>query len=121
MHWADQETLRWLAALAEHLRDLPVLVVIAYRPDDVTEDSARYLDAAVRATDARTATLSVLTPEATAGLTRATLGPGADAPFCREVVGRHRRQPLRHRRTPRQGPRQRPLDPSRPTPRSCAS
>jgi tetratricopeptide (TPR) repeat protein len=85
VHWADQETLRWLAALAEHLGDLPVLLVIAYRPDDVTEDSARYLDAAVRAADARTATLSVLTPEATAGLTRATLGPRADAPFCREV------------------------------------
>jgi tetratricopeptide (TPR) repeat protein len=30
-------------------------------------------------------TLSALTPEATAGLTRATLGEHADAPFCREV------------------------------------
>jgi tetratricopeptide (TPR) repeat protein len=85
VHWADQETLRWLAAFAEHLGELPVLVVIAYRPDDVTEESARYLDAAVRAADAGTATLSVLTPEATVGLTRATLGPDADAPFCREV------------------------------------
>lgn len=31
-HWADQETLRWLAAFAERLDDLSVLVVVARRP-----------------------------------------------------------------------------------------
>ena len=34
---------------------------------------------------ARSPRLSALTPEATAGLTRATLGEHADDPFCREV------------------------------------
>ncbi|MEU9207100.1 AAA family ATPase [Streptomyces sp. NPDC048415] len=83
-HWADQETLRWLAAFAERIEDLSVLVVVARRPGGVSGDSARLLDAV--ATAARpVATLNALTPAAAAGLTRATLGEHADAPFCREV------------------------------------
>ena len=83
-HWADQETLRWLAAFAERLDDLNVLVVVARRPGEVSGDSVRHLDA-VAAAGSSVANLSALTPEATAGLTRATLGSHADAPFCREV------------------------------------
>ncbi|MFE7857911.1 ATP-binding protein [Streptomyces sp. NPDC057403] len=84
-HWADQETLLWLAAFAERLDDLSVLVVVARRPGEVSGESARLLDA-VAATAGRPRTLlSALTPDATAGLTRATLGAHADAPFCREV------------------------------------
>ncbi|PWI14134.1 hypothetical protein DI272_08185 [Streptomyces sp. Act143] len=84
-HWADQETLRWLAAFAERLDDLSVLVVVARRPGDISGESARHLDAVAAAADAPVTTLSALTPDATAGLTRATLGEHADAPFCREV------------------------------------
>ncbi|WP_328352036.1 AAA family ATPase [Streptomyces sp. NBC_00445] len=84
-HWADQETLRWLAAFAERLDDLSVLVVVARRPGEVAADSARYLDAIAAAAGAPVTNLSALTPDATAGLTRATVGPHADAPFCREV------------------------------------
>ncbi|MFV0132640.1 ATP-binding protein [Streptomyces sp. HMX87] len=84
-HWADQETLRWLAAFADHLAEMPVLLVVARRPGDVTGDSARHLDAVAAAAHHSAATLSALTPEATAGLTRATLGADADTPFCREV------------------------------------
>jgi tetratricopeptide (TPR) repeat protein len=83
-HWADQETLRWLAAFAERLEDLSVLVVVARRPGGVSGDSARLLDA-VAAAARPVATLNALTPAAAAGLTRATLGEHADAPFCREV------------------------------------
>ncbi|WP_229858865.1 AAA family ATPase, partial [Streptomyces anandii] len=82
-HWADEETLRWLAAFAERLDDLSVLVAVARRPDESDGDSARRLDAVAAA--AGVSDLSALTPEATAGLTRATLGPQADAAFCREV------------------------------------
>ncbi|MFL4951916.1 ATP-binding protein [Streptomyces sp. MMS24-I31] len=82
-HWADEETVRWLAAFAERLDDLSVLVVVARRTGEASGDSARRLDAVAAA--AGVSTLSALTPEATAGLTRATLGPHADAPFCREV------------------------------------
>ncbi len=84
-HWADQETLRWLAAFAERLDDLNVLVVVARRPGEVTGDSARHLDAVAAAAARPVATLRALTPDATAGLTRDTLGAHADAPFCREV------------------------------------
>ncbi|MFF7971357.1 AAA family ATPase [Streptomyces sp. NPDC007905] len=84
-HWADQETLRWLAAFAERLDDLPVLVVVARRPGEMSGDSARHLDAVADAAGRPVNNLSALTPEATAGLTRATVGRHADDPFCREV------------------------------------
>ncbi|MGW5494671.1 ATP-binding protein, partial [Streptomyces olivaceoviridis] len=83
-HWADQETLRWLAAFAERLEDLSVLVVVARRPGEVSGDSARLLDA-VAAAARPVHNLSALTPDATAGLTRATVGRHADDAFCREV------------------------------------
>ncbi|MEU2777665.1 AAA family ATPase [Streptomyces sp. NPDC007162] len=83
-HWADQETLAWLAAFVERLDDLSVLVLVARRPGEVSGDSARYLDA-VAAAGRPLRNLTALTPDATAGLTRATLGAHADAPFCREV------------------------------------
>jgi tetratricopeptide (TPR) repeat protein len=84
-HWADPETLRWLAAFAERLDDLSVLVVVARRPGEVAGESARLLDSVAAAAGRPVTTLNALTPQATAGLTRATLGEHADAPFCREV------------------------------------
>ncbi|MFF1676400.1 ATP-binding protein [Streptomyces sp. NPDC058256] len=83
-HWADQETLRWLAAFAERLDDLSVLVVVARRPGGVSGVSAGHLDA-IAAAALPIANLSALTPAAAEGLTRATVGEHADAPFCREV------------------------------------
>ncbi|MFD9075193.1 ATP-binding protein [Streptomyces lasiicapitis] len=83
-HWADQETLRWLAAFAERLADLPVLIVVAHRPGEAGGDSARHLTRIGEAARPTTV-LRALTPDAAAGLTRATLGEHADAPFCREV------------------------------------
>ncbi|MFD5118664.1 ATP-binding protein [Streptomyces sp. NPDC058385] len=82
--WADEETLHWLAAFAERLDDLSVLVVVAHRDGEATAASTGHLEAVGAAARPRT-TLSALTPDATAGLTRATLGEHADAPFCREV------------------------------------
>ncbi|MEU3978963.1 AAA family ATPase [Streptomyces sp. NPDC026672] len=84
-HWADQETLRWLAAFAERLRELSVLVVVARRPDEVSGQSLRYLETVSASAATPENALSALTPEASAGLTRVTLGRHADAPFCREV------------------------------------
>ncbi|MFG2602960.1 ATP-binding protein [Streptomyces sp. NPDC048514] len=84
-HWADQETLRWLAAFAERLQDLSVLVVVARRPGEVGGESARHLDAVAAAADRPVNNLSALTPDATAGITRATVGRHADDAFCREV------------------------------------
>ncbi|MEU6393532.1 AAA family ATPase [Streptomyces sp. NPDC046939] len=83
-HWADLETLEWLAAFAERLDDLPVLLVVAQR-DPENDAAAVCLDAVADAARPGTARLRALTPDATAGLTRATLGDHADDPFCREV------------------------------------
>ncbi|WP_043671619.1 ATP-binding protein [Streptomyces xylophagus] len=84
-HWADQETLRWLAAFVERLDDLSVLLLVARRPGEAGGESARHLDAIAGSAGQQITTLKSLTPEATAGLTHATLGPHADAAFCREV------------------------------------
>ncbi|MEV5322364.1 AAA family ATPase [Streptomyces sp. NPDC052687] len=84
-HWADQETLRWLTAFAERLHDTPVLLVVARRPGEATGARARHLDAIADLAAGSVTTLSALTPEAVAGLTRATVGAHADGPFCREV------------------------------------
>ncbi|MCH0563522.1 MULTISPECIES: AAA family ATPase [unclassified Streptomyces] len=83
-HWADQETLRFLAAFADRLHDLSVLVVVARRPGEIRGAGAPLLEA-ITAAGRAISTLSALTPDAVAGLTRAALGEHADAPFCREV------------------------------------
>ncbi|MEU1183327.1 AAA family ATPase [Streptomyces sp. NPDC005820] len=84
-HWADQETLRWLAAFTDRLDRLSVLVVLARRPEAVGGDRGRYLDAIGEAAGPRVTSITTLTPASVAGLTRATLGEHADAAFCREV------------------------------------
>ncbi|MET8975483.1 AAA family ATPase [Streptomyces sp. NPDC004539] len=84
-HWADQETLRWLAAFAERLADLPVLVVVAHRPGEADEAGAEYLKAVDDLAGDAVRGLTALSPAAVAELTRATLGRQADDPFCREV------------------------------------
>lgn len=82
-HWADEETLRWLAALSGRLAELSALMVVTRRPGEAEGTGAVLLDRVAAAAGVRT--LTALSPEATAGLTRAALGAHADAPFCREV------------------------------------
>ncbi|MFR9799400.1 ATP-binding protein [Streptomyces sp. MS06] len=83
-HWADEETLRWLAAVTDQLHDLAVLLVIARRPGEIRGEGARLLEAATAA-GRPVGDLSALTPKAVADLTHAAVGEHADAPFCREV------------------------------------
>ncbi|WEH36882.1 AAA family ATPase [Streptomyces sp. AM 4-1-1] len=94
-HWADGESLAWLASFTARLGELPVLVVRTHRPQELAErpvESRRLHDG--RETGERTPSggagpthveLRALTPDATAELTRAALGEHADDPFCREV------------------------------------
>ncbi|MEU5365363.1 AAA family ATPase [Streptomyces sp. NPDC005925] len=84
-HWADQETLSWLAAFAERVTDLSVLLVVTRRAGDPGGESARHLEAVAAVSHRRGGALNALTPAATAGLTRDTLGEHADDAFCREV------------------------------------
>jgi hypothetical protein len=40
MHWADVESLNWLASFAPRAEDLPLLIVAAYRPDELPNEAA---------------------------------------------------------------------------------
>ncbi|WP_436739805.1 ATP-binding protein [Streptomyces sp. BBFR102] len=76
-HWADGESLGWLAALSPRLARLPLLLVVAHRPTGhAAEENRPHLDALGTAARLRV-TLRALTPEAAGDLTRRTLGPGA--------------------------------------------
>lgn len=91
-HWADGESLAWLAGFTARLSELPVLVVQAHRPQELADRNADWAmtrspasgGAAGHPALVRVA-LRALTPDATAELVRAGLGEHADDPFCREV------------------------------------
>ncbi|MEV6312721.1 AAA family ATPase [Streptomyces sp. NPDC051840] len=91
-HWADGESLAWLAGFTARLTELPVLVVQAHRPQEFADRDADWAiadapkDGGPASHPALTrVALRALTPEATAELVRAGLGEHADDPFCREV------------------------------------
>lgn len=92
-HWADGESLAWLAGFTARLSELPVLVVQAHRPQEFADRNAEWAQAREEESGGsgggRTALTRValrpLTPDATAELVRAALGEHADDPFCREV------------------------------------
>ncbi|OKJ94622.1 hypothetical protein AMK26_32980 [Streptomyces sp. CB03234] len=83
-HWVDTESLTWLASLAVSLPSLPLLVVLAHRPDPPDGPAGTLLDRLGDAARLRV-TLYPFSPGATTELARATLGDRADDPFCREV------------------------------------
>nr|WP_244375433.1 AAA family ATPase [Streptomyces ficellus] len=83
-HWADTESLTWLASLAVSLPSLPLLVVLTHRSDPPPGPAGTLLGRLADAARLRV-TLRPFSPGATAALTRATLGDRADDPFCREV------------------------------------
>ncbi len=41
-HWADPESLGWLAAFAPRAEQLPLLVVVAYRPDELPDHAESF-------------------------------------------------------------------------------
>ncbi|QRV31377.1 AAA family ATPase [Streptomyces californicus] len=90
-HWADGESLAWLASFTARLGELPVLVVQAHRPQEMAERNAGYVADRAAERDSHgqekvtRVALRALTPDATAVLVRSALGEHADDPFCREV------------------------------------
>ncbi|WP_322973141.1 AAA family ATPase [Peterkaempfera griseoplana] len=82
-HWADLESLAWLAAFAVRIRELPVLAVLGYRPAELPVEAETFRELVTGRT-ARPIGLSALSPDAVAGLVRAALGEVADEAFCRE-------------------------------------
>ncbi|MFD4604734.1 ATP-binding protein [Streptomyces sp. NPDC058464] len=82
-HWADPESLGWLAAFAPRAEQLPLLVVVAYRPDELPEHADAFRGLPGRA-GGRPHGLEPLSADAVAGLVRESLGDHADDAFCHE-------------------------------------
>ncbi|WP_372349573.1 AAA family ATPase [Streptomyces sp. KL116D] len=85
-HWADAESLTWLASCADRLAELPVLLVVAHRPEELADGppASAHLRRLARAARLHV-TLQTLSPEATGDLVHGALGDPADAVFCHEV------------------------------------
>lgn len=82
-HWADPESLEWLAAFAPRAEQLPLLLVVAYRPDELPDHAEAFRGLPGRA-GGRPLDLEPLSADAVARLVRETLGTRADDAFCRE-------------------------------------
>ncbi|MCQ4207074.1 ATP-binding protein [Streptomyces longispororuber] len=82
-HWADPESLGWLAAFAPRAEELPLLLVVAYRPEELP-DHAEALRGLPGRSGRRPLGLEPLSALAIAGLVRESLGAHADDAFCRE-------------------------------------
>ncbi|GEB54525.1 hypothetical protein GCM10017674_14370 [Streptomyces gardneri] len=80
-HWADPESLGWLAAFAPRAEELPMLLVVAYRPDELPDEGAEFTG---HRSGQRPLGLAPLTTDAIAQLVRDRVGAHADDAFCRE-------------------------------------
>ncbi|MFB7471307.1 AAA family ATPase [Kitasatospora sp. NPDC056184] len=83
LHWADAESLGWLASFAVGARELPALLVLACR--DEFPDEALTLQRGLVGRADRRHELRPLQPASVARLVRAALGAGAEDAFCRHV------------------------------------
>ncbi|MFJ4188865.1 ATP-binding protein [Kitasatospora sp. NPDC089509] len=83
LHWADPESLGWLAGFAVRARELPALLVLACR--DEFPDDALALQRGLAERADRRHELRPLQPDSVAHLVRAALGAQAEDAFCRHV------------------------------------
>ncbi|WP_051838710.1 ATP-binding protein [Streptomyces sp. NRRL WC-3742] len=83
LHWADAESLGWLAGFALRARELPALLVLACR--DEFPDEALALQHGLLTKADRRHELRPLQPASVAHLVRAALGAQAEDAFCRHV------------------------------------
>ncbi|WP_051940642.1 ATP-binding protein [Phaeacidiphilus oryzae] len=83
-HWADAHSLAWLAAFASRVEGLPLMLAVAYRPDELPAEAEAFREMD-RRNGIRPLPLSELTPDAVAALVRRVMGEEAEASFCREV------------------------------------
>ncbi|MGP4086379.1 ATP-binding protein [Streptomyces sp. KR55] len=83
MHWADAESLNWLASFAPRVADLPLLIVVAYRPDELPGEASAFRSH-FEGRGNRPYVLAPLTAAAVAQIVRHELGEGAEDGFCDE-------------------------------------
>ncbi|MFE0044927.1 ATP-binding protein [Streptomyces albireticuli] len=84
VHWSDAESLTWLTSYAVRLREMPLLVALSYRPNELPDHTPAFRDL-VEGRSVRPVELRNLTPDAVAGLVQSAFDGKADDPFCREV------------------------------------
>ncbi|MFO3796598.1 MAG: ATP-binding protein, partial [Anaerolineales bacterium] len=63
LHWADTQTWEWLADLARRIKDVPLLILGLYRPEDLPQDRWPLLRLLERSPFVMSMKLSPLTPE----------------------------------------------------------
>ncbi|KUL47036.1 ATP-binding protein [Streptomyces regalis] len=83
LHWADFESLGWLASFAPRAADLPLLIIVAYRPDELPPDAAPFRTVVERQGD-RPYPLARLSAAGVAQIVRDELGEGVEDEFCDE-------------------------------------
>lgn len=82
-HWADPQSLNWLVAFAPRADELGLLLVVAYRPDELPPGAESFRGLPGRAGH-RPIDLEPLTAGAIGRLVRESVGEHADDAFCRE-------------------------------------
>ncbi|MER7753774.1 AAA family ATPase [Kitasatospora sp. NPDC097643] len=93
VHWADGPTVRWLEYLARRLRGLPLLLVLAGRPDSGTQVEP-LLERIAGQPDCRTVGLPALGADSVAALVREGLGREAEPRFLAACAGATQGNPL---------------------------
>ena len=83
LHWADVESLGWLTSFAPRAADLPLLIVVAYRPDELPPEASAFRALMARHGN-RPQALSPLSAAAVARIVRDEVGDGAEDDFCDE-------------------------------------
>ncbi|MFI9274643.1 AAA family ATPase [Kitasatospora sp. NPDC052896] len=92
-HWADVPSVRWLEYLARRVRGLPLLVVLAARPDSGTR-AEPLLEQIAAQPHCRPVELPALAADSVASLVRARLGGDADPRFAAACAEATRGNPL---------------------------
>jgi DNA-binding CsgD family transcriptional regulator len=83
LHWADAESLGWLTSFAPRAEDLPLLLVVAYRPDELPCTADVFSTPGGRHGH-RPYALERLSADGVAQLVRSRIGKAAEDEFCRE-------------------------------------
>ncbi|MFJ8593951.1 ATP-binding protein [Streptomyces sp. NPDC093598] len=83
LHWADTESLGWLASFAPRVEDLPLLIVVAYRPDELPPEGDAFHTLASRH-GKRPFALDRLSADSVTQIIRNELGEDAEDTFCKE-------------------------------------